>query len=374
MKKIIPVLFLVLLGLICAGTAAITALRCVRDPSGVPFGRDALSKSVADNVLLHDGWIELHGAFLRATGVDVLRESDGKTLARLQDGSLSFIHRAEPAFDDAQTASIAALHDAAASSGAECWFVCIPQKVCPEQSRFASRGVADETTQTDEERMRSFSDAGYSVLDLHARMHAEGLSHPGLYYRSDHHWTAEAGLWAAGEVARVLGIDDSALQKENFTSEKHPGVFLGSEGRLFGTLYCRSDDLDIPIPKGETALTYRRNDEAVRTGTFSDALLFRERMAGNPFKIFPYSVFLDGDSAFQSIRNEHLPQGKRVLLVKDSFSLSLASYLSLVCAEVDQIDVRQYTQSVSALASSGSYDAVLVTMSGKLDNSYFVFQ
>lgn len=384
MKKVFSALFLVFLAAMCVGTIGRALTYTIHDVyvgygGGVKgliltaLDRSAIEKSVRNDVLLHNGWIELFGASMRAAGVDVLVENDGKRLARLADDSLAFVNIVEPEFAAEQTESIASLRDAAVSAGAECMFVSIPKKICPTQSHFCARGIRDESNRTSEMRIAAFAAAGYDVLDLHARMHEEGLSHPSLYFRTDHHWMPQAGLWAAGEIARALGIDDALLAPELFEEERHPASFLGSEGKHLGSRYCAMDDFNIPYPTYETELTFQSDDDAPRTGVFLDALLYRERMEGNPYKVSAYVAMLNGDNGIQRIRNHRMPQGRRILLIKDSFTNAMAGYLALACAEVDLIDLRHTDVSALQFARDGGYDAVLVTISAQSENKAFIF-
>ena len=215
--------------------------------------------------------------------------------------------------------------------------------------------------------------AGYRVLDLHTRMHAEGLDHESLYFRTDHHWKGETALWAAGEIAAAIGLDQAPLDVSGYEIQAHPKCFLGSEGKHLGMLYCGMDDCPIPVPRFTTRLTRQTNDESPVTGDFSQALLFEERFRYDPLEANQYAAYLDGDRAIVRIRNHNLPEGRRVLLIKDSFSFSMAPYLALVCGETDLVDTRHYDGSVMQLVQDGKYDDVLVTMSTRANSQYFEF-
>ena len=173
----------------------------------------------------------------------------------------------------------------------------------------------------------------------------------------------------------ALGIDTALLDPSLFSVEAHPGMFLGSEGKRGGRLYCAPDDLDILIPTFDTALTLQIGEDAPRSGSFRETMLFPERLTPKLYKEhFPYAVFLNGDHACVRMQNTILQDGPKVLLIKDSFTNCTAPYLALCCAQVDLIDVRRYSESVAAYIARTRPDAVCVTMDSAIENKHFAFQ
>lgn len=49
-----------------------------------------------------------------------------------------------------------------------------------------------------------FRNEGVNVVDLRECLEEDGINISDLFYRTDHHWTTRAGLWAAGEIAEGL--------------------------------------------------------------------------------------------------------------------------------------------------------------------------
>ena len=86
-----------------------------------------------------------------------------------------------------------------------------------------------------------------------------------------------------------------------------------------------------------------------------------------------YSLILHGNYSLVSIRNNLNPDGKRVLLIKDSFSNVIAPYLSLVCGQVDLIDSRYFEGSAVDWVRQNKPDVVMVTMTARMTNELFSF-
>ena len=332
-----------------------------------------LTNKLNENVVLHDRWIDLFGGMQRAAGVDTVEDRDNPVY-RLRNNRVTFVYTDTSPFSDEERESIYTFKQSADGVSARTIFVTIPQKTCSRQSDFMTRGVQTHSEEIDAYRAGVFAEAGFEILDLHEKMHSEGKDHAAMYFRTDHHWTAHAGLWAAKEIGDALGLDTTLLDPSQFTTEKHPGIFLGSEGKHGGRLYCPPDDLDILTPTFDTALTHQIEQDTLRSGSFREGLLFPEQLKPARYEdYFPYSIYLNGDHSFSSIQNTQNPDGMRVLLIKDSFSNSMAPYLALCCAQVDMIDTRFYASSAAAYVAQSKPDAVCVALSARTNNEDFDF-
>ncbi len=385
MKTIRAVLFVLLIAFIGVATAfafPVSEIRDVYDGYGgglrglvlTAMDSTTLADILNDNVFLHDRWIDLFGGAQRSSGVKVVIDQTVSVHRLRGERVVAVLAQGEP-FSDEEQKGLRTLGQAAQDASAQKLFVSIPRKTCGLQREFLSRGVRTYSEDIDAYRMRAFADAGFDVLDLHEAMHAQGMNHASLYFRTDHHWTAHAGLWAAKEIGDALGIDTALLDPARYAVEEHPGILLGSEGKRGGRLFCAPDDLDIPIPAFDTALTLQIGEDTPQSGSFRETVLFSDQLKTKPYKdYFPYSVFLNGDHGCVRIRNTAMPDGARLLLIKDSFTNCMAPYLALCCAQVDLLDVRSYTGSAADYVARMRPDAVCVTMSSAVENESFAFQ
>lgn len=385
MKKIQAVLFVCLLSLVCMITVLFFPFSEIRTVY-VQYGggirgllltaadTKTLSDKLSDHIALHDRWIDLYGGVQRLTGVDCIGK--GGDLQRMRDGRLTFSFSSEAPFSQQETDGLRTLKQAIDRVRARGVFILIPQKVCATQSQFSARGVVYRAEEQDALREQAFRGAGFETLDLHRKMHEEGLDHPSLFFRTDHHWTGQAGLWAAREIAAQLGLDADRLDASQFTVQKHPQVFLGSIGKSCGLLYSGGyEDFDVPVPAFATDFTMQIDEETPRSGSFSEALLFPEYLADHTQRDSSvYFVYLSGEHDRISIQNHRAPDDRRILLIKDSFSNCVAPYLALCCAQVDLIDPRYFDGSVSDWIGQNEPDIVCVTMTSFVDNDLFRFK
>ena len=206
-------------------------------------------------------------------------------------------------------------------------------------------------------------EAGVNAIDLRDNIRAEGLNVLDLFYRTDHHWTVPAGLWASRIMAEGLNqycgyeIDLSLFDPENFETKERKACWLGEQGRKVGKTYVGLDDYTEVKPKFETDYTFRD------IGRFYDG----------PFDLFIDEWVFDPDRdvyennswhhAYNRINciNKNAEKGK-LLILGDSYTAVTHCFLSLGIHEVDSLILRDHGESFdlrSYIVENG-YDAVLV--------------
>ena len=68
-----------------------------------------------------------------------------------------------------------------------------------------------------------------------------------------------------------------------------------------------------------------------------------------------------GDYKKNIITNNMAPNDKRILLIRDSFSCTLAPFLALDAKEITTIDLRHFTEcSIEDYIKNGNFDLVIV--------------
>jgi len=185
---------------------------------------------------------------------------------------------------------------------------------------------------------------GISVVDVREPFNA---SHRQLFYRTDHHWTAEGAYLAYTYLSAALGFDP--LSADAFTKEVCEG--------FYGTTYSRSA---LWLTEPDTLELWDHGDQV--TVTFSDkagefgSLFFREHLQ-QPDQ---YPVYLDGNHGLTTIQNHSCQNGKELIVVKDSFANSLLPLLTPHYEVIKVVDLRHYKQPVSELAAGESTQVLFV--------------
>ncbi|MGN0635593.1 MAG: DHHW family protein [Acutalibacteraceae bacterium] len=383
MKKICSCIFAILLAILSVGTIILfPAQNIAKVVSGYGGGIRGILLTVMDtnylttqlneNVLAKERWIDLFGGFQRCIGTKCIADAadEEKSVCRTQNGGVSFVKTTDPCFSAEMVDSIRELKAVCERSAIEIRYVSIPQKYCSADNRFNIRGLTDTSEKIAAYRKDIFAQLGFGVLDLHGAMHEQNLNHGDLYFRTDHHWKPSTALWASAEVADSLGLGTALLDAAQYTTEAHPGIFEGTEGQRVGALFCPPDDFNIPIPDFSTDYVYVNSNGTHTEGSFSDALLFKEHLQQRKWI---YSTFLDGDFASAQIVNRANADGPHILILKDSYTNSMAAYLAAVCGKVSLLDPRHYDESVIAWIEKEQPDYVCIALSPMTEDSAFLF-
>lgn len=173
-----------------------------------------------------------------------------------------------------------------------------------------------------------------------------------IYYHTDHHWTTLGAFYGANAVLETMGKEP--LLQSDFT----PDV---ASDNFYGTLYSQSG---IHWVKPDT-IEYWVEDEGLnitswRTGKPVTASLYDRTYLEKKDK---YSSFLGGNQPLCVIKNEQLQDGSKILLVRDSYSDSLAPFLAQRFSEVHLIDFRQYRSSLAQYVAENEIDNIVVLFS-----------
>ena len=75
------------------------------------------------------------------------------------------------------------------------------------------------------------------------------------------------------------------------------------------------------------------------------------------------SAFLGGNQPLCVIRNENVPDGGKLLLVRDSYSDALAPFLAQRFSEVHLMDLRYYRMPAARYAAENGIDDIVVLYS-----------
>ena len=328
-------------------------------------------------------FVTLNGGFRRLLGQRVV---NGRY--RLDNGQLTYII---PELDmSGIAANTAAFARALEEEGVPFLYVNTLFKQ-EEDDKQLPVGVEDYSNENADRFLAALRENGVPALDLRERERAEGLDHYSLFYPSDHHWTAETGFWAFREICAALeardasfAADERILDAENYEFRTLRDCYLGSHGRRVGPLYAGFDDLTVITPRFETSLSFLETDTGQgRSGSFTEALLFPEKLeARDPFAVSRYDVYLGGEYAELRLENASRAAGlpvrstaKRILLLKDSYSLVVAPFLALAYDSVHCLDLRLWGGDLMALIRDWRPDLVLVLYNpGALeDNNWQMF-
>lgn len=233
--------------------------------------------------------------------------------------------------------------DFAVDSDADVKFMLVPNSslIYEERLPYGIKSSEDATI----ERVKNMLSDKAGFVDVRGALY-EGKGKQ-LYYKTDHHWTTEGAYIAFEEYAKAAGLDISSVQYESYCVS---GDFQGTQASNCG-VYSSSDVVNICVPKGsEGSYIVNYVDETKKTATLFDMGKLEEKDK--------YLVFMGGNYSRVDISTK-TKNGRRLLLIKDSYANCFVPMLTPYYEEIIVIDPRYYYDDIYQLMADNSVSDVL---------------
>lgn len=172
-----------------------------------------------------------------------------------------------------------------------------------------------------------------------------------IYYRTDHHWTSLGAFYGANVLLEAMGLEPLNLddyQKTTVTTD-----FYGTTFSTSGVRWVRPDAIDTYIPGDGVKVTSWFTGKPEEGSLYVDSYLDKKDK---------YSYFLGGNQSLCVIETEHTDAPK-VLIIRDSYSDSLAPFLTERFSEIHLFDPRYNLTSVKDYVEQNGIDQVVVLYS-----------
>ncbi len=170
-----------------------------------------------------------------------------------------------------------------------------------------------------------------------------------IYYRTDHHWTNLGVCYAYQVWCKTVGLPErpvSWYQQEVLSTE-----FLGTTYSKASLYTVKPDTITAFYPSEPVTVTvdYNQGKKVTRTLYETSHLSTKDK----------YSVFLDGNQPITKITTSN-QNGRKLLLIKDSYANSFATFAANDYEEVYLVDLRHYRMPLSELVESTGVTEILV--------------
>ncbi|MDP4097688.1 DHHW family protein [Paenibacillus sp. P96] len=286
---------------------------------------------VSDQFVSRDQWIGVK------TGMDRLlgkQESNGVYLGK--DGYLiqKFIPPAEGDLE-AKMDAIQAFDDA--TPGLRKYVMIVPTAAAVLQDKlpkYAETGVEEAYLG----KIRQALPSAIHFVDVFPALYAE-REQP-IFYKTDHHWTTKGAYATYLELCKQMGLKPQ--KEEDFHVQQVTDEFYGSIYSKSGYRHVQPDSIQLYLPKDQENYTVTYVDE----GQTSHSLYATEQLQ----KKDKYAVFLNGNHALIRIKTAQT-NGKKLLIVKDSYANSFIPFLLKHYSEIDVVDLRYYEQDLAAFVN-----------------------
>lgn len=170
------------------------------------------------------------------------------------------------------------------------------------------------------------------------------------WYMTDHHWNVDGALLGGKLIADYMNrncgtaYDLNYFDPEIYIRKRWKEIFIGSRGKKLSSSYAdgKKDDFDILYPVFDTDFTFEMPIQNFRKqGDFS-ILLDYSRINYNAYHANPFDAFSYSNRPFIRIVNNKITEGKKIIVIKDSYSNAMIPYLALQTKEIIMIDPRHY--------------------------------
>lgn len=224
---------------------------------------------------------------------------------------------------------------------------------CPEKVKRAAKSQRAPI----ENAMNHLAE-GVQAVDVYWTLKEHALEP--IYLRTDHHWTPLGAFYAAKKFAKVAGVPFPDLD----AYEEH--VIHQFVGSMYG--YSRDISVknapedfiyytprDVSYETTYVNYTLDRNYHITREGQPYSGPFFYKFRDGNGAA---YSTFMGSDQKLTVVRTS-THNGRRVLIVKDSFGNALPGYMFYSFEEVHVVDMRYFRKNMKEYVSDNGITDIL---------------
>ena len=166
-----------------------------------------------------------------------------------------------------------------------------------------------------------------------------------LYYRTDHHWTTNGAFIAYNKVAEVMGLNK--FNKSDFDAETVSDSFEG-------TLYSKTLDKSV-TPDSIILYKYKNGGNLTLEDENGVSDFYKYDKLDEKDK---YLFFGGENKGIETVRS-NIKNGRRLLLIKDSYANSVIPFLALNYEEITSLDLRYAPASVMKSIDTSSYEEIL---------------
>ena len=294
---------------------------------------------ITDQFPLRDSWIQLKSLSER-----ILGKQENNRVYFSKDGQTLFAQYTAP--DDLAT-RVGYVNKLADNLDVPVYLSLVPDKSYVWADRLPANApnVDDGWTK---ETVKSLVRQRVNFVDLYSALHGDDV-----FYRTDHHWTTMGAYQGYTALANAMNCSATSLDDVPTPVSYE---FYGTTWSSAGAGWVKPDTIHIMVPEGGIngqLLIYRYPEGEPIEGSLYDLSKLEVKDK--------YSMFLGGNQPLCVIYN---PEGSgNLLVIRDSYSDSLAPFLSMDYQTVHLFDPRYNNWSLKQYVTTYNIDQVLVLYS-----------
>lgn len=296
------------------------------------------SDFISDHIVLRDQWIVLKEKISTAIGK---RDSNGIYLCGDR-----LIQKVEEPKPGVYKRNITAVNDFAKKTGKETFVMLVPTAAEIQKDKLPAYAPSLDQTNFIKEVSNKLD--GAKLIDVSSALSEHKDEY--IYYRTDHHYTTLGAFYCYTSAASQLGF--SPLAKTDFNITQMTDSFNGTLYSKSGSRDVKADTIELFEPKngfnlknltiglGDSAKTY-------------NSILFNDKLEGKN----KYEVFFDGNQNVEKIETGN--NGKKLLVIKDSYAHAFVPFLMNHYSEITMLDMRYLNCDVDEAVKTSDYDQIL---------------
>lgn len=194
-------------------------------------------------------------------------------------------------------------------------------------------GKADYSNDNADRLIGFIKDQNIDIIDFREEFHNDGLSCYDMMYKTDHHWTTNAGFYVYCKLEKYITgfsgctVDERVSDLSQYTVTTYPEWHLGSRGQRTGRYFAGIDDFDLIIPNFETKIQQGDTVGNMQDLTYDLSVLENR----------DYTSRYTYDAVQNSLGNYVNLESKndiKILFITDSFGRAVSPYLMMGFHEI----------------------------------------
>lgn len=307
-------------------------------------------------------FVEANAFFSKAVGMNVISGTD--SVAVMKNGYLT-LESAEKD-TDSPAKSLKWFSDILEEKGIDFAYIQYPSKEDKKDNQLPD-GMTDYNNINADNLLKKLDAEDVKYIDMRELLMQKGGNWYSNFFKTDHHWKPETGVWAAGKIADMLNLDfgyslDTGIGDiNNYNVDVYEKIFLGSQGKLATLTFVDPEDISVIYPKKKTSFTVTYNTDSPITGSFDEVIINKTYLNNDDFYNYSaYSSYLNGNKAVTSIKNNDCKNGVKILVIGGSYNKCVVPYLAQTVERIDLIDGRYFDGSMINYIEKTEPDIVLV--------------
>lgn len=307
-------------------------------------------------------FVELNASFNKLVGMNIVSGTDSVVV--MNNGYLTF--EAHPVSTDYAVESTSYFANWLDERDINFLYVQCPSKESPFDNQLP-HGIEDNYNINADNLLSGLKENNVPYIDLRQNLNSDFDDYYSRFFKTDHHWTPETGVWAAGIIANELNnrygynMRADIGNLSNYKTEVYEKYCFGSQGKKATLKYADPENISLIYPKNETSFTVKYDNDDALNGRFEDTLLKKSVFDKiDYYNISTYSAYFHGNHALTTVHNNNVTNSKRMVYIMDSFSASVIPYLATDVEDMLVLDLRIFNGSVTRVIEDFDPDTVIV--------------